>query len=98
MVVMKIKVESRAYSISFVALKAMSMRDMRRNALFSKRSLSLAGISIALPAKRPWYKMMRENRMGCDWINDSAGPVMGLNRLDNIYIYIQKIKNVYRVG
>jgi hypothetical protein len=38
------RVEKRAYSMSFVALKAMSIRDMKRNVLLSKSTRNLSGI------------------------------------------------------
>jgi hypothetical protein len=48
-----IRVENNAYSISFVAVNAMSMRDMNLKILFSNNTRSLSGILIALPEKRP---------------------------------------------
>jgi hypothetical protein len=82
------RVEKRAYSMSFVALKAMSIRDMKRNVLLSKSTRNLSGICIALPENRPWYKMMSENIMGWVRINTSAGPVTGLKRLATFTIYV----------
>jgi len=61
---MKIVVDMRAYSISCVALNAINMSEMKRNVLLLKRVLRFFGILIALPAKRPWYKMMRVKTMG----------------------------------
>ena len=39
MIIKKINVEKRAYSMSLVALKPRSMSDTNRNALLSKRTL-----------------------------------------------------------
>jgi len=61
---MKIAVEITAYSMSCVALNAINMSEMKRKTLLLKRVLRFLGILIALPAKRPWYKMMRVKRMG----------------------------------
>jgi len=58
------RVERRAYSKSWVALKAMSIRDMNRNTLLLNNTLRRSGMTTALPEKRPWYRMMRENRTG----------------------------------
>jgi uncharacterized membrane protein len=46
-------VDMSAYSISFVALKAMSMSDTNLNTLLLKRVLRFLGILIALAEKRP---------------------------------------------
>ena len=81
-------VEKRAYSISFVALNAMNMRDVNRNTLLSKSTRNLSGIWIAFPEKRPWYKMMREKTIGWVRTNTSAGFVTGLNRLASFTIYV----------
>jgi len=48
-----IMVEMRAYSMSFVALNAMSMSDINLNILLLKRVLRFWGIFMALPEKRP---------------------------------------------
>ena len=88
MILKKIKVEKRAYSISRVAVKAMSMRDVKRNALFSKSVMRRSGTLNAFPEKRPWYKMMREKTIGWVRTNTSAGPVTGLKRLATFTIYV----------
>jgi len=62
--VKKMIVDRSAYSISCVAVNAMSVREKNLKILLSKSLLSLTGISIALPEKRPWYIMMRDKRIG----------------------------------
>jgi hypothetical protein len=64
MIVRKTIVDMSAYSISCVALKAIAMRDTNLNILLLKRILRFSGILIALPEKRPWYKMIRVKRIG----------------------------------
>jgi len=88
MILKKINVEKRAYSKSRVALKAMSMRDVKRNALFSKSVMRRSGTLNAFPEKRPWYKIIRENNIGWVRMKTSAGPVMGLKRLATFTILI----------
>jgi|TARA_B110000259_G_scaffold181772_1_gene224305 hypothetical protein len=57
-------VDMRAYSISLVALNAISMRDRNLKVLLSNRDLRFCGIAIALPENRPWYNMMRVKKIG----------------------------------
>jgi hypothetical protein len=57
-------VDMRAYSMSWVALNAIAMRDTNLNTLLLKRALRFLGILMALPENKPWYKMMRVNRIG----------------------------------
>jgi hypothetical protein len=57
-------VDMSAYSISCVALKAIAMRDTNLNILLLKRVLRFLGILMALPEKRPWYKMIKVKRIG----------------------------------
>src|SRR5210317_791242 len=80
MMTRNITVDRRAYSISPVALKAIAIREARRNALLSKSFPSLSGILMALGANNPRYKMMRERMSGCVLIKTSAGFVSGLKR------------------
>lgn len=74
---MKMVVAMTAYSMSWVALNAINMREMKRKILLLKRVLRFAGILIALPAKRPWYKMMMVKRMGWALITASVGVLRG---------------------
>jgi len=57
-------VDMRAYSISLVALNAMSIIDINLKILLLKRNLRFSGILMALPENRPWYNMMRVKRIG----------------------------------
>jgi hypothetical protein len=57
-------VDMRPYSISLVALNAISMRDRNLKLLLSNRDLRFCGIAIALPENRPWYNMMRVKKIG----------------------------------
>ena len=47
-----------------------------------------SGILNAFPEKRPWKRIIRENKIGCVRINDSAGLVTGLNILETFTIYV----------
>jgi len=49
----KITVDMRAYSISLVALNAMSISDINRKILLLKRDLRFCGIFMALPENKP---------------------------------------------
>jgi len=51
--VRKIVVDMRAYSISCVALNAISMMEIKRKVLLLKRDFKFFGIVMALPEKRP---------------------------------------------
>ena len=84
---MKMVVAMTAYSMSWVALKAINMREMKRKTLLLKRVLRFFGILIALPAKRPWYKMMRVKRMGWALITASVGVLTGPRKLLSFGIY-----------
>ena len=84
---MKMVVAIIAYSMSWVALKAINMREMKRKTLLLKRVLRFFGIVIALPAKRPWYKMMRVKRMGWALITASVGVLTGPRKLLSFGIY-----------
>jgi hypothetical protein len=81
-------VDINAYSISRVAVKAIIMRDTNRNNLFSKNAMRRSGILNAFPEKRPWKRIIRENKIGCVRISDSAGLVTGLNILETFTIYV----------
>jgi hypothetical protein len=48
-----IMVDMRAYSMSWVALNAIAMRDTNLNTLLSKRALRFLGILMALPENKP---------------------------------------------
>jgi hypothetical protein len=48
-----IMVDMRAYSISWVALNAIAIRDTNLNILLLKRILRFSGILMALPENRP---------------------------------------------
>ena len=53
MITKNIIVDISAYSISRVAVKAITMRDTNRNNLFSKNVMRRSGILNAFPEKRP---------------------------------------------
>ena len=53
MIIKNIIVDINAYSISRVAVKAIIMRDTKRNNLFSKNVVRRSGILNAFPEKRP---------------------------------------------
>jgi hypothetical protein len=77
----KMRVDRSAYSISRVAVKAINVRDTNLNVLLSKSFMRFSGILNALPEKRPWYMIKRENTIGWVRKNVSAEPVTGLNKL-----------------
>jgi len=83
----KIVVEMRAYSISCVALNAINMSEMNLNVLLLKRVLRFFGILMALPEKRPWYKMRRVKRIGCALMTDSVDWLNGPRKFESFGIY-----------
>jgi hypothetical protein len=86
MTLRKITVEMRAYSMSWVALKAINMTEKKRKVLLLKAVLRFFGILIALPEKRPWYKMMRVNKIGCALMTASVGRLTGPRKLESFCI------------
>ena len=86
MTLRKITVEMRAYSMSWVALKAINMTEKKRKVLLLKAVLRFFGILIALPEKRPWYKMMRVKRTGCALMTASVGVLSGPRKFENFFI------------
>jgi len=49
----KMRLDKMEYSISLVAVKAMSMRDTKRNTLLSKSDMRFLGILNAFPENKP---------------------------------------------
>jgi hypothetical protein len=78
----KRSVDITAYSISWVALKAINMMEKSRNAGLANNARSLSGITTALPENIPWYRMIIENRIGWDLMNISMGVLIGPRRVD----------------
>jgi hypothetical protein len=86
MMVKKMMTDASAYSMSEVADKAMSINETKRKDWLSNIDFSLEGIVIALPEKRPWYKMINEKMMGV-LRTFSSGLDTGDNAFDNFAIY-----------
>jgi hypothetical protein len=84
--VKKMMTDASAYSISDVADTAMSINEKNRKDWLSNIDFSLEGIVIALPEKRPWYKMISEKITGI-LRTFSSGLDTGDNAFDNFTIY-----------